>query len=176
MAQPVTVHFLEMLKVEQHIPSAKVVDNLQVIEAQFNLPLLNKSFYHWVGGPWQWLEKLTWSDQQWAEYTNREEMKTYIGYFLGTPMGYFEVELQPKNEVQILYFGLIPAFIGKGLGGAFLSRAIEICWSYHVDRIWLHTCTLDHPSAIKNYLDRGFEIYNTETRSDHPGQAQGKSL
>ena len=164
MTQPVTVQYLEMLNSGDHKPPTKVVDTVQIMEAQINLPLLNRAFYQWVGGPWQWLEKSTWSDQQWTEYVGREDIKTYIGYVLGTPMGYFEIEIQTNKEIQVLYFGLIPTFIGKGLGGSFLSRAIDVCWSYPVDRIWLHTCTLDHPSAIKNYLDRGFKIYKTEIR------------
>jgi len=151
-----------MLKPEDHLPSNKQVDSLQVIEARVKLPVLNKTFYEWVGGPWQWINKLGWTDQQWLEYVGREQLKTYVGYFSGTPIGYFEIELQPNREVMILYFGLIPEFIGKGFGGLFLSQAIDICWSYPVDRVWLHTCTLDHPTAIKNYLNRGFKVFKTE--------------
>ncbi len=163
-ARSIEVNYLEMLRVEDHMRSNQAVDNFEVLEAQVNLPMLNKTFYQWVGEPWKWLDKLSWSKEQWAAYVEREEMKTYIGYHHGTPIGYFEIELQPGREIQILYFGLIPAFIGKGLGGQFLSRTVEICWLYPVDRVWLHTCTLDHPSAIKNYLKRGFRIYKTLQR------------
>ena len=165
MDNQVIVQYLEMLRPEDHLWSGQPGNGLEVIEAQLDLPSLNKGFYEWVGGPWKWIHKRSWTDQQWREYVEREEFKTYVGYVKGTPIGYFDIELQPSREVQILYFGLFPQFIGKGFGGKVLSRAIEICWSHSVDRVWLHTCTLDHPTAIKNYLKRGFKVFKSEIRS-----------
>ena len=79
--------------------------------------------------------------------------------FKGTPAGYFELNTKNK-DVEIAHFGLLPIFIGKGLGGGFLSVAIEKAWELKIKRIWVHTSSFDHPNALKNYLHRGFKIYD----------------
>jgi GNAT superfamily N-acetyltransferase len=68
-----------------------------------------------------------------------------------------------QSGVEIAYFGLLPAFIGRGLGGALLTNAIEEAWQMSPERVWVHTCTLDHPSALANYQARGMEVYKVES-------------
>jgi len=68
------------------------------------------------------------------------------------------------GAVEIIYFGLLPAFVGRGLGGALLSSAIEEAWRVNPLRVWVHTCSLDHPAALANYQARGMKIYKTETQ------------
>jgi GNAT superfamily N-acetyltransferase len=91
-------------------------------------------------------------------------------YLQGTPAGYFELERQGElekqnSDVNIAYFGLLPQFIGKGLGGYFLSVAVEKAWAFGAKRVTLTTCTLDHKSALENYQARGFKIYKKKTES-----------
>lgn len=76
--------------------------------------------------------------------------------------GYFELSEQ-DHEVEIAYFGLAPSFVGKGLGGALLTQALEEAWRNKPNRVWVHTCTHDHPFALKNYENRGMVVYKTET-------------
>ena len=77
--------------------------------------------------------------------------------------GYFEL-FEREHEVEIIYFGLAPSFIGKGFGGALLTRALEEAWRMNPNRVWVHTCTLDHAAALSNYKARGMVVYKTETR------------
>jgi GNAT superfamily N-acetyltransferase len=80
----------------------------------------------------------------------------------GTPAGYFEIEKRPEGEVEIKNIGLLPAFIGQGLGGHLLTVAVERAWAWGATRVWLHTCTHDHPHALRNYVARGFRVCKTE--------------
>ena len=80
-----------------------------------------------------------------------------------TPAGYFELEEQDVATVELVYFGLLPRFIDQGFGSAFLTVAIEQAWQLDAKRVWVHTCTLDHPSALANYLARGFRQFDEKT-------------
>ena len=79
--------------------------------------------------------------------------------YQGTPAGYFELNTEGR-DVELAYLGLLPIFVGKGLGGGLLSAAIENAWGAETKRVWVHTSSLDHPYALKNYQDRGFKIYS----------------
>jgi GNAT superfamily N-acetyltransferase len=85
-----------------------------------------------------------------------------VAYLSGTPVGYFELETQAGNEVELAYFGLLPTFIGRGLGSELLATAIERAWQREPNRVWLHTCSLDHPRALQNYQSQGFKPYKIE--------------
>ena len=100
----------------------------------------------------------------------------------GTPAGYFELERQAEGSVEIAYFGLLPQFVGRGLGGALLSAAVERGWEGGARRVWLHTCSLDHAAALPAYQARGFRIFETETavrdlpeRSPEPWPGAGRA-
>jgi len=79
----------------------------------------------------------------------------------GTPAGYFELEDQRDDVVEIVHFGLMPQFIGKGIGGALLTDAVNTAWARGAKKVWLHTCSVDHPSALGNYQARGFRLFKT---------------
>jgi GNAT superfamily N-acetyltransferase len=89
---------------------------------------LNRFLYATVGARWWRYSRLPWDYARWLTYLHRPELETWIGYVSGTPAGYFELERQNGNNVEIAYFGLMPGFIGKGLGGALLSAAISKAW------------------------------------------------
>ena len=80
----------------------------------------------------------------------------------GETAGYFELHREDDGAVEIVYFGLLPQYTGRGLGGALLTEAVERAWASGAARVWLHTCTFDHPAAIPNYLARGFTVFKTE--------------
>ena len=90
------------------------------------------------------------------------ELETWVAYAAGTPAGYFELEKQADSTVEIIYFGLLQHFIGKGIGGWMLTKAVEEAWKRADNRIWVHTCSLDHPAARANYLARGFTLFREE--------------
>lgn len=125
--------------------------------------------YSTVGGPYFWLDRLKWTDGQIREYLSRP-ITLWLLSSGGAPAGFFELTRSQDGAVEISYFGLIPEFVGKGLGKYLLVRAIEEAWALKPTRVWLHTCTLDHPAALPNYLERGFRATGTETyQYDIPG-------
>lgn len=132
-----------------------------VLEASVRQWEFNRFLYVLVGTPYQWRDKLSWDDAEWKSYAEAEGLLTYVAYYDGSPAGYFEL-CYSNDEVEIGYFGLSPYFINRGFGGALLTCAIERAWDLNPKRVWVHTCTLDHPAALQNYLARGMVIYKTE--------------
>jgi GNAT superfamily N-acetyltransferase len=114
--------------------------------------------YTAVGAHWWWYSRLSWDDARWLAYLERPELETWVAYVSGTPAGYFELERQHDAAVELASFGLLPRFIGKGIGGTLLTTAITRAWEMGAQRVWLHTCTLDHPQALANDQARGFRI------------------
>jgi ribosomal protein S18 acetylase RimI-like enzyme len=164
----VTTHYLQMLD-----PARLRRKECQHAEWQLRRAArdfaINRDFYRDVGGGWYWIDRLAWPDQRWQEYVAHEGLETWIGYLDAQRVGYFELDHQPTTGVEIAYFGLLPAYIGRGLGGLLLCEAVDRAWALAPRRVWLHTCSLDHPQALANYQARGFEIYKVETqRQDIP--------
>lgn len=138
--------------------------DLEIIEAEIKEYRLNLYLYQLVGEAWAWEDKLSLSVEDWKEYAHSENLRTWVAYHRGSIAGYYELEKQPDGDVEIVYFGLAPNFIGRGFGGYLLSHAIESAWAYEdTKRVWVHTCTLDHESALANYQARGFKMYREKT-------------
>ena len=123
---------------------------------------LYRMLYVGVGGPWHWYERLIWSDEALAVHLGRPEVEVHLLEVGGQPAGYFELDRHPDKGTEIAYFGLMPGFIGQGFGGWLLRQAIASAWEGRPRRVWLHTCTLDHPAALPNYLRHGFVVTATE--------------
>jgi GNAT superfamily N-acetyltransferase len=154
--------FLEMTNPTDLRPARAAGPSLEVRKAEVVCPELNRFLYAAVGGNWYWLERLGWTYRQWLDYLERPELETWVGLVGGNPAGFFELEAQSDGSVEIKYFGLLPQFIGRGLGGQLLTAAVEKAWVRRPARVWLHTCSLDHPKAAANYLARGFRPYREE--------------
>lgn len=123
---------------------------------------MNQRMYREVGGDWDWTDRLVWSEEQWKAFAVQEGLETWLAYWGGEVAGYFELEVQDGGQVEIALFGLLPQMFGKGLGSAMLSFAVAQAWSRtNTTRVWLHTCTEDHPHALANYLKRGFRLFKT---------------
>jgi len=157
-----TVYNLEMLRPTAFRPSL-ARPGLETDLVDPPDPEINRRFYRSVGSPWHWTDRLSWSLQDWHSYVDNPALKTFVGKLDGVEVGYFELEAQNSGNVEIVYFGLLPEYIGNGLGGPFLSAAVEQAWSLAgVARVWVHTCTQDHEHALKNYQARGFKVFKTE--------------
>ena len=128
---------------------------------------LNRFLYLFVGERWGWMDKRSWKDERWQAYTGSPDLRTFIGFIEGSIAGYYELH-RKGSEVEIAYFGLAPEFIGQGLGAALLSSALENAFAWGARRVWVHTCTLDHPAALRNYVARGMRVYasSTERRAE----------
>ena len=158
---PVTITYLEMKSPEQLRAKRSDDPRFRVLEATPKQWQLNRFLYALVGSDWAWHEKLPWSESQWKHYAEADDLRTFVAYFDGSPAGYFELR-SGDGDVEIRAFGLAPKFIGRGFGGPLLTAAIELAWQMRPQRVWVHTCTRDHPTALKNYQARGMVAYKTE--------------
>jgi GNAT superfamily N-acetyltransferase len=159
MLQKVTTTYLELTSPADLVPKQSPRDDVKILQAKIPSPELNRFLYVAVGREWAWNDRLPMSREKWLAYLDRPELETWVMYVSGTPAGYFELEMQPGESVEICYFGLLPDFVGLGLGGHLLTAAVERGWERGAKRVWLHTCTLDHPSALANYQARGFRVF-----------------
>jgi GNAT superfamily N-acetyltransferase len=162
--EPVIIHYLEMTDRSELVPHSGPA-RLDVRECVHPLWQFNRFLYELVGAPWAWHDKLSWTDRQWRDYAEDPMLSTHVAYVDGTPAGYFELLEQDEKVVELAYFGLVERFIGQGYGGELLSRAIETAWGRGANRLWCHTCTLDHPHALDNYLARGMRLTRSEPAS-----------
>ncbi len=156
----VTTYYLEMNSPDA-LNAKTESQGLVVTECKIKQFEYNRYLYGLVGKAWKWTDKLPWTEEQWKTYAEDKNLRLWVAYCQGTPAGYFELHKQ-KDDIEIAYFGLASEFIGKGWGGYLLSEAIRQAWNWQAARVWVHTCTLDHPSALKNYQSRGMTIYRTE--------------
>ncbi|MCX7044794.1 MAG: GNAT family N-acetyltransferase [Candidatus Sumerlaeota bacterium] len=183
-----TIYYLEMTHPgDLRRPNAPDAA-MELRRAEIPCPELSRFFYTAVGGDWLWVDRLGWDYAEWLAWVTRPGYELWIAYADGTPAGYFELQGEESErgenggdaergdaergdaeggDVELAFFGLLPQFIGRGWGGALLVRAIERAWLKPARRVWLHTCSFDHPKALANYIARGFRLTHTET---HPKQ------
>jgi GNAT superfamily N-acetyltransferase len=187
----VRITHLEITSQEQWVRRARAGREIEVCECVVKQPRFNRFLYEYVGGDWHWINRLAWSVQQWHDYAAKDNLRTFVGYRQGSIVGYYELQKQeggkdsgpptPKSAlgnpsqtrndafgdrgVEVCSFGLTPPFIGQGYGGPLLDTAIENAFAWGARRVWLHTCSLDHPNALNNYLKSGFRIFKVEEKT-----------
>lgn len=163
MQKKITTYYLEMTSPDQLRPSRHDGNGVTLVQAEIPCPEFNRFFYTAVGGDWYWVDRLSWTYAQWQAWVDRPELETWVLYEKGTPGGFFELELQAEGQVEIAYFGLLPHSIGRGLGGYMLTRALRRAWAIPgTQRVWVHTCSMDHPDALVAYQARGLQVYKEE--------------
>jgi GNAT superfamily N-acetyltransferase len=165
MRVDVTTYYLDMTEAHALRPKRLTHPEVDIKQVQVPCPAFNRFFYTAVGGDWYWIDRLPWTYEQWRVWVEQPTVETWVAYVTGTPAGYFELEAQAEGNVELAYFGLLPQFIGMGLGSHVLTAAIERAWHMHAARVWVHTCTLDHPGALANYRARGFRLFREETHT-----------
>jgi ribosomal protein S18 acetylase RimI-like enzyme len=121
-----------------------------------------RALYTLVGERWFWRDRLVWSDAELEAHLSSPTVYVWRLDVGDQIAGYFELQQQANGAVEVLYFGLVPAFMGRGLGGWLLTRAAEEAFALGAQRVVLNTCTLDAPQALPNYLARGFTIVREE--------------
>ena len=127
---------------------------------------LNKFFYKNIGRNHKWIDRLAWTETQWIDYVSNKNVKTFIFKNKEDLVGFFELIIHlEKQEIEIAYLGLLEEYQNKKLGSYLLSQAIKKSFKYNANRVWLHTCSLDHKNALNNYLSRGMKIFKKETIS-----------
>ena len=164
MTQEVIRSYLEINSLQDlkkvHKPSEEYsVNLLDPINFQ-----LNKFFYKNIGKKYRWVDRLAWMESQWIDYVSNEKVKTYVFKHNDDLAGFFELIFHTEQkEVELAYFGLLDQYQNKKLGSYLLSEAIKKSFDDNINRVWVHTCTLDHKNALSNYIARGMKIFKTET-------------
>jgi GNAT superfamily N-acetyltransferase len=157
----VTVTYLQMFALpDRPVPPPR--EGLTVLQAKRPTVRYYRWLYDAVGGPWQWLSRRKLSDAELARLLDDPRDEVQVLHVDGVPAGFAELDCRVEGEIELVQFGLMPEFIGQGLGKYFLRWTVERAWSYGPLRLWLHTCSLDHPAAIPNYRKAGFEVYKEE--------------
>ena len=165
MKESINRNYLEIKSIKALVESIppKIECSINIVKP--NDFQLNKFFYKNVGKKHRWIDRLVWSEAEWIKYSSDPKVETYILKVKNELAGYFELIFHLEfQETEIAYFGLLEEYHNKKLGGYLLSAAIKKSFEKKdIKRVWVHTCTLDHKNAIKNYLARGMKIYKKET-------------
>lgn len=162
-AEPVITTYLEMRSADQLRPKSAGA-RFRIVEQTERDWRFNRELYFRVGERWEWIDRRRWTDEQWEGYTMAPQLRTFAGYYDGALTGYYELRRDREGDIEIAYFGLLAEWIGRGLGGALLTSAIEAAWRIKPKpaRVWVHTCNRDHPQALANYQARGMVVYKVE--------------
>ncbi|MDC2999865.1 GNAT family N-acetyltransferase [Candidatus Pelagibacter sp.] len=125
---------------------------------------INKFFYKQIGKSYRWIDRLVWDDSTWMNYTNNSNLETYILSENGDLIGFFELLFHTgTRKCEVAYIGILHEYIGKNYGKYLLAEALKLGFRKNTKKVWLHTCSLDHKHALKNYLSRGMQIFKSET-------------
>jgi GNAT superfamily N-acetyltransferase len=159
----VKITYLEMLaRPERVVPPPR--EGLVVVRAKEPPVAYYRFLYDAVGRDYGWARCMRLSDAELAALLHDPRIEIHVLMADGFPAGFAELDRRTRGEIKLAQFGLMPEFIGQGLGRYFLRWTIDKAWSYHPRRFWLHTCTNDHPVALPNYLKAGFTVYKEEVK------------
>lgn len=181
----VTVRSLEQTSPDDLAPAAVPPEAAGVTVTRSGVPsaAFSRFLYTAVGGDVSWTDRLPWPPERWRAFLERPGVETWVAYADGTPAGYIELEAQDGGVVEIAYFGLLPDFRGRGIGGHLLSYGTARAWDLAARwpglaatrRVWVHTCSLDGPHALANYERRGFRVFSVE-HEEQPAPAAGAAV
>jgi len=161
---PARVWYLEMRAAGELRPARDPGAHVRVERADVPLPELNRFFYAEVGRDHHWVDRADWPLDRWRSYVERPELETWLIHERGTPAGYAELELPagPQSSAEVAFFGLLPAFHGRGLGGHLLTAVVRRGWELRPRAVTVNTCELDGPYARAHYESRGFRVIREE--------------
>ena len=155
--------FLEIKKNEQTKQSLIFPSKVEIhLEKEKDINI-NKFFYRQIGKDHFWRDRLLWSDKEWSKYINNKNLETGIMKINEYSIGFYEQEFHvAKNEIELIQMGILKEYQGKKFGSFLLQYMIYKAFTRNVERIWVHTCSLDHKYALDNYLSKGFKIFKKE--------------
>ncbi|MDC1154931.1 GNAT family N-acetyltransferase [Candidatus Pelagibacter sp.] len=162
MSKIIVRNYLEIKSITD-LKESKIIEKECSVKLIFPVNFqINRFFYKNVGKRHHWVDRLIWSEKQWIDYVSSKKIRTYVLKYKNDLAGYFELILH-ENEIEIAYLGLLEEYQNKKLGSYLLSSAIKNSFIEKPNRVWVHTCSLDHKNALNNYLSRGMKIFKKET-------------
>lgn len=159
----VTRTYLQMIDRAAFRPAFGKFPQFRLLRLRRATPGLYRDLYRQVGEGYHWRDRAGWTDEELSAHLSQPNITLFVALENDTAAGFYELKQDSDGSVEIAYFGLLPAFLGRGLGKHLLSHAVQDAWALGANRVWLHTCTLDHASALPNYVARGFTPHRTET-------------
>ena len=169
----VTITYFEMRRRPAAPAPGPPRADLAILQAVRPTASFYRYLYDTVGAPWLWWERRRLDDSSLRAIVQNPQVEIYVLYAGGVPAGYAELDRRAVPEIELAYFGIMPEYIGQGLGPYLLGWIVDRAWGYRPRRLWLHTCTLDHPKAIVTYRRAGFQEYRTEVRIIDDPRAAG---
>jgi len=158
------ITYLEMRERPTRPTTPHRAEKLALMRAEQPTLSFYRYLYDTVGEPWMWYERRRMSDDTLRAIIHDRAVRVFVLYVAGVPAGFVELDAREEGEVELAYFGLVPEFMGRGLGPYLLDWAVDEAWSYGPERVWVHTCNFDHPKAIAVYQRAGFVAYRQETK------------
>lgn len=159
----VTRTYLQMTQRSELVPAKLESDRVRVEHILECPPSFFRYLYREVGSQYHWVDRVNWTDEEICQYLSQPSVGLWLLSYAGAPAGYFELQKHKDGSVEIAYFGLLKEFHGRSLGKHLLTVAVEQGWQLGANRLWLHTCSLDHAAALPNYLQRGFKPFRQKT-------------
>ena len=118
-----------------------------------------RAVFRRVGEPWLWFTRLIMSDDDLRSIIDHPRLRALALHVGGEDLGLLELDFRRAGECELSFFGLVPEAIGQGWGRLLMQEAIRRAWEQPIERLWVHTCTLDHPRALGFYMRSGFRPY-----------------
>ncbi|MER6051445.1 GNAT family N-acetyltransferase [Streptomyces sp. NPDC001793] len=187
MSHTVTTWYLEQTARTDLAPAVEppAEQGVRIVRSEVPSPEFSRFLYTAVGGDVRWTDRLGWPYARWSEHLGEPGTETWVAYERGTPAGFIELRSGPEGAVEVVYFGLLPAFRGRRIGGHLLGYGTARAWDLaerwpglpETRRVWVHTCSDDGVHARANYERRGFRVYDTtvteEPEVEQPGPWPG---
>ncbi len=159
----VVVTYLEMTRRPNRPPAPHRGEKLALMRVERPVPSFYRYLYNTVGAPWLWHERRLMNDDTLCDIVHHHKVEVFVLFVGGNPAGFVELDCRTSEEIEIALFGLLPEFIGRGLGHYLLDWSVDEAWDKEPERVWVHSCNLDHPHAIAVYQRAGFAPYRQET-------------
>jgi GNAT superfamily N-acetyltransferase len=118
-----------------------------------------RALFRRVGEPWLWFSRLVMPEAELCAILADRAVEAFALRIGGEDVGILELDFRQPGAAEIVFFGVVPEAIGTGAAPFLMDEAIARAWARPIERLWLHTCTLDHPRAVTFYLRAGFMPY-----------------
>jgi GNAT superfamily N-acetyltransferase len=166
------VRYMEMTSADQLVPGPRPPARVELEELGKDSWELFRSTYGRIGAPHGWSDRIEGTEEEWRRRLAGGDVRVWVARVEGDVAGIIELEAQDDGAVEMVVFGLVPEFVGRGFGGYLLTVATGLAWEFDrpdggkTERVWLHTSSFDHPHAQPNYEARGYTVYRTERKHE----------